>query len=155
METDTRAEQKFSTKYSGKHGQTQNSRWTNKDNSRHLKKKHRSRPTSMKSMSRLVLPRQIENIANKDVINHKALDFSVVEDLYRSSAAPRYRLHWELREHFNPQNHAVPKEQQRAQLKELCKYCNLPDIYEKLYIGNIHFAESYVGICSCNFSGHI
>jgi len=141
MEPDTRAEQKHSTKYTVKHKHKSEPFLTSRGGS-NQKKKHRHRPQSIKSHGSYVLPRQVEAIMNQDQIEHKALDFSVIEDLYKNSAAPRYKHHWEPRENYNKQHHDKPKTV--SEKKELAKYVHLPDIYEKLYIGNKYFAETYI-----------
>ena len=128
--------------YSGKHRDKVRNRpfrW----NDWHTPKRHRDRPNSIKRHGMSALPRQVDAIMNLDQIEHKATDFSVIEPLYKNSASPRYREHWsdDCRDRSNPQNHqaTVTIDQKR----ERSKYVHLPDIYEKLYISNIHFANSY------------
>ncbi len=130
MESDTRAEAKFARKYTIRHQQKH-------QNMVHPKKKHRERVQCVAS----ALPSQVDRICNQDQIKHKALDFTVTDDLYEKTASPRYRYHWEPRNKANPQNHKT--EQLSSNKEDVPKCVHLYDIYEHLYLSNIYFAESY------------
>lgn len=127
MEGDTRAEEKFSRKYTVKHKQSHipDHSWY-KNNSQNVNTAH---------------PNDVNKICDKDQIRHKAADFTVSDDLYEKTAAPRYRYFWEERDKCNPQKHqsnATPLHKE-----DIPKCICLPDIYEHLYLGNIHVAETY------------
>lgn len=141
---DNRNEDKYSRKYNPNHKNKLKKSKLDDQYRYHTLKKNRTRQQSMKRCGQWALPRQMEIISDNDQIRHKAIDFSVVEDLYRSSAAPRYREFWsdDCRDRANPQNHDISPSYTEMK-KDKSKCINLFDIYEHLYLSNIKFAILY------------
>ena len=111
--------------------------------SNHTPKRYRTRP---QLSSRCRIPRHYESVLNRNEINHKVVDLSVVENINKVGT-PRFREHWKQ---LNPKrnfqnhqyNHQYNKKNTRKKQKE-SKCVHLPLIHSKLYISNIQFAETY------------
>ena len=142
---DSRNKDKYSKKYNPDHKNKPKKWYDNYANERyHTLKKNRNRQQALIHNGQLALPRQMDIILSNDQIRHKAIDFSVTEDFYKSSAARRYREYWDekCRDRANPQNHNTKLSYKEIK-QELSKYINLFDIYEHLYLSNINFAQLY------------
>jgi hypothetical protein len=104
-----------------------------------IPKKNRIRPQSSGAST---ISRHYETYVTKDEIQHKVLDFSVTENMTRHSAR-RFREYWKPQNpNRNFQIH--PNQNGSKKYKNISAKCvHLPLVYERLFIGNIQFAETY------------
>lgn len=73
----------------------------------------------------------------RDIIQHKATDFRVVNQIYKKTACPRFESPYTAK-----MNYQIPSNKKKTKKPKVPRVIHLPEIYKKLYLSNYGFVDA-------------